>query len=118
MPMKGDKVVGPGMPYRLLGKEEALEQARRVPLWTLGDTDIRREFRFKDFREAMAFVNRVADLSEGENHHPDIFISYNRVVLTLSTHKVGGLSPRDFLLAVKVDEVLQGPRIGDGGGAS
>ena len=67
---------------------------------------IERQFRFKDFREAIAFVNKVADLAESEGHHPDIFISWNKVRLTLTTHKIGGLSRNDFVLAAKIDELL------------
>ncbi len=117
MKAKGEEVAAGGMPYRLLAREEARKLSLSVPLWTLRDKDIRREFRFKGFREAMAFVNGVADLAENEDHHPDIFVSYNRVVLTLSTHKVGGLSARDFLLAAKIDETDQDPRMRGGSGA-
>lgn len=58
---------------------------------------------FKDFREAMAFVNRVAELAEERNHHPDISISWNRVTLRLTTHDRGGLTERDFDLAQAID---------------
>lgn len=75
----------------------------QVPAWSLGQGSLVREFRFKDFRQAMAFVNRVADLAEGEGHHPDIGIYYSRVRLTLTTHKLGGLSRNDFILAAKID---------------
>jgi 4a-hydroxytetrahydrobiopterin dehydratase len=83
--------------------EEARELARSVPLWTLSRKWIKREFKFDDFRQAMAFVNRVADAAEKQVHHPDIFISYDRVLLTLSTHNVGGLSRNDFILAARID---------------
>jgi len=62
-------------------------------------------FKFKGFREAMGFVNKVADIAEEEGHHPDIWISWNRVKLTLTTHKIGGLSRNDFIVAAKVDRV-------------
>lgn len=64
-----------------------------------------REFICKDFREAMTLVNRVADLAEAEQHHPDIEISYNKVRLKLSTHSIGGLSRNDFILAAKIDRI-------------
>ena len=63
---------------------------------------------FKDFREAMAFVNRVAELAEERNHHPDISISWNRVTLRLTTHDRGGLTDRDFDLARAIDAVGAG----------
>jgi 4a-hydroxytetrahydrobiopterin dehydratase len=67
-----------------------------------GDT-IRKEYRFADFAEAMAFVTRVALRAEAMNHHPDILINYSRITLTLSTHDAGGLTERDFRLAEKID---------------
>ena len=83
----------------------AAELARQVPQWTLKDKQIEREFKFKDFKEAMDFVNCVADLANREDHHPDISIYYNKVRLTLSTHKIGGLSKNDFILAAKIDQL-------------
>lgn len=75
----------------------------QVPKWTLGATSLERAFTFKDFREAMCFVNQVAEVAEAERHHPDITISYNTVRLELTTHKIGGLSEKDFMLAAKID---------------
>lgn len=91
---------GPPLP-----EEEARNLAQEVPDWTLKEKAIEREFHFRDFRRAMAFVNRVAGTAEEQGHHPDIFISYNRVRLTLFTHKVGGLSRNDFILAAKIDDL-------------
>lgn len=71
----------------------------------LDNKKIRREFRFGDFAEAMRFVQRVADIAEQENHHPDIEIHWNKVLLTLWTHAIGGLSENDFILASKVDNL-------------
>ena len=68
---------------------------------------ITREFKFKDFKEAMAFVNRVAEIAEGEGHHPDIYIFYDTVRLTNSTHAIGGLSENDFILAAKVNGLFE-----------
>ena len=62
-----------------------------------------REFVFADFAGAMAFVNRVAQVAEELNHHPDITIRWNKVTLTLSTHASGGLTGRDFQLAEALD---------------
>jgi len=90
-----------------LVKEEARELARETPDWKLSDKLIEREFKFKDFRKAISFVNEVADAAEEENHHPDIHIAYDRVRLYLSTHKVGGLSPKDFRLATKIDRLAE-----------
>ena len=86
-----------------LSRTEAEGLMPQVAAWSLGEKEIKREFRFKDFREAMNFVNKVASAANEQDHHPDLFISYNAVQLTLSTHKIGGLSLNDFILAAKID---------------
>ncbi len=68
---------------------------------------LEKEYRFPDFREALAFVNRVGEIAEEEGHHPDIFLTWGKVQLTLWTHSVGGLSENDFILAAKADEALE-----------
>jgi 4a-hydroxytetrahydrobiopterin dehydratase len=67
---------------------------------------LEKEYKFKDFREALDFTNRVGTVAEEENHHPDIFLTWGKVKLTLSTHSIGGLSENDFILAAKADEAL------------
>ncbi|MFA7285327.1 MAG: 4a-hydroxytetrahydrobiopterin dehydratase [Candidatus Paceibacterota bacterium] len=68
---------------------------------------ISREFKFKDFVEALEFVNKVGDLAETEGHHPDILMhSWNKVVVTLYTHAIGGLSENDYILAAKINTIL------------
>lgn len=67
---------------------------------------IRREFKFKDFAESMVFVNKVANLAESENHHPNIHIYYSRVVIDLTTHNIKGLSENDFIMAAKIENLL------------
>lgn len=64
-----------------------------------------KNFEFKDFNEAIEFINKVAKIADKEGHHPDIFISYNRVTLTLYTHFIKGLHENDFVLAAKVDDI-------------
>ena len=80
-------------------------QARLAKLgsWKLKGDQIERRFEFKDFREAMRFVNSVADEAEKVDHHPDITINFNKVTLTLSTHDAGGLTEKDFGLARDID---------------
>lgn len=78
----------------------ALEQASN---WTQAGEAIQRTFSFPNFVESMAFVNRVADEAERAEHHPDILIRYNKVTLTLSTHDAGGITRKDFDLALAVD---------------
>jgi 4a-hydroxytetrahydrobiopterin dehydratase len=80
------------------------ERAREVPEWSVVENKkLLREFKFKDFVEAMKFVNGVAEIANAEGHHPDIYIFYNLVRLELSTHAIGGLSDNDFILAAKVN---------------
>ncbi|MBI4084914.1 MAG: 4a-hydroxytetrahydrobiopterin dehydratase [Candidatus Liptonbacteria bacterium] len=66
---------------------------------------IQKEFKFEDFKKAMEFVNKVADIAEEESHHPDIYIFYNMVKIELWTHAVNGLSENDFILAAKIDKI-------------
>lgn len=64
-------------------------------------------YRFKNFREALAFTNRVGELAEDVGHHPDIELAWGRVKLTVFTHKIGGLHEADFVFAAKADRVLE-----------
>lgn len=73
--------------------------------WTAREEKmIEKEYKFKNFKEALEFVNRVGVLAEKEGHHPDINLyGWNKVKLTLSTHMIGGLSENDFILASQID---------------
>jgi len=73
------------------------------PVEVKGARAIQKQYRFKDFVEAMVFVNRVAEQAEAAGHHPDIEISWNRVTLTLTTHDAGGLTDKDVALARQLD---------------
>lgn len=86
-----------------LSKSEIEERLRSLSGWKRDDDEIEKEFKFADFKQAMAFVNRVADAAEAANHHPDIEIKYNKVELSLSTHSEGGVTEKDFDLAAKID---------------
>jgi 4a-hydroxytetrahydrobiopterin dehydratase len=92
-----------------LSPEDAERLLRQTPGWTLeeGGTRLRRGLEFRDFVAAMQFVNRVADLAEEQGHHPDIAIHWNRVDLTLWTHKIGGLHENDFILAARVNRLWE-----------
>lgn len=71
--------------------------------WQEVDGALQRTFEFPSFPEAIAFVNRVAELAEQENHHPDIAVSYKKVTLRWTTHSAGGITERDRELAEKSD---------------
>ena len=66
---------------------------------------VQREFNFKDFLSAFNFIKEIADLAENLNHHPDIFNSYNKVIISLTTHDLGGVSKKDFKLAMEIDNL-------------
>jgi 4a-hydroxytetrahydrobiopterin dehydratase len=74
--------------------------------WTQSGDAIRREFQFEDFVQSMTFVNSVAELAEDAEHHPDIDIRYNKVLLVLSTHSSGGLTGKDVALARQINDLL------------
>ena len=86
-----------------LSDSQVQQEVAKLSGWELKDGQITRAYKFKDFVEAMAFVNRVAGLAEAADHHPDILIRWNKVTLTLSTHSAGGLTEKDFSLARQID---------------
>ena len=66
---------------------------------------LEREFKFKDFKEALKFTNQIGELAEQQNHHPDIYLTWGKVKVTIWTHKVDGLTESDFVLAAKIDKL-------------
>lgn len=87
---------------RLLQPEEISRQLASLPDWTQDDDRIVADFTLADFGAAMVFVNRVAEMAEENNHHPDIDIRWNRVHLVLTSHDAGGLTQRDIELAHRI----------------
>lgn len=83
----------------LLPDGEVDARLRALPGWTREGRRIRRTFTFDGFKEAITFVNRVAELAERQDHHPDILVEYRKVTLTLTSHDAGGLTARDLRLA-------------------
>ncbi|MBI3318533.1 MAG: 4a-hydroxytetrahydrobiopterin dehydratase [Candidatus Omnitrophica bacterium] len=86
-----------------LSESQVSDSLKALPAWELKGGEITKLYKFKDFVESMAFVNRVAALAEEADHHPDILIRWNKVTLTLSTHSAGGLTQKDFNLARSID---------------
>jgi len=74
--------------------------------WTENGGALERTFELASFEQAIAFVNRVAELAERENHHPDIAIAYKNVTLRWTTHSEGGITARDRELAARSDELV------------
>ncbi len=89
-----------------LDREGALARAVHVPDWALDFPRLARAFVLRDFRAALAWINRVGMLAEEQQHHPDIHLTgWNKVELVLWTHAAGGLHDNDFVLARKIDEL-------------
>jgi 4a-hydroxytetrahydrobiopterin dehydratase len=86
-----------------LSEVEVSTRIAAVPRWKEQNGEITRTFEFKDFKTALAFVNKVGDLAEKAGHHPDIDIRYNKVRLALVTHDAGGLTGKDFDVAAEID---------------
>jgi 4a-hydroxytetrahydrobiopterin dehydratase len=77
-----------------------------VPDWeVVNEHHLRRTFKFPDFMQALAFVNKVGEVAEKEGHHPDILLSWGKAEVTTWTHSIDGLSEGDFILAAKVDRI-------------
>jgi 4a-hydroxytetrahydrobiopterin dehydratase len=90
----------------LKGEELRRLAAQVNPAWQVVDEHhLEREYKFKNFREALEFTNRVGEFAEKVNHHPDIYLAWGKVKLTLWTHKIDGLSEGDFIFAAKVDKL-------------
>lgn len=94
-----------------LKKEEEDLYYEQTPDWTIireGVHQLVREFEFKNFREVLDVVNKIGEIAESEGHHPDLYIhDWKKLKVELTTHAIGGLSINDFILAVKIDEMLK-----------
>ena len=87
-------------------KEDAEEHLKKVEGWKLVNDSIEKNYKLTNFRQAIEFINKVADVADAENHHPDILLwNWNNVKLTITTHAIGGLSKNDFVLAAHVDQI-------------
>jgi len=86
--------------------DEIKKLAEQLKDWeVVEEHHLRKIFEFKDFREALAFVNRVGQLAEEQGHHPDISFGWGRAEITIWTHKIDGLTESDFILAAKIDKL-------------
>jgi 4a-hydroxytetrahydrobiopterin dehydratase len=90
-----------------LARQRIDEYLREVPGWEVRDNTLTRTWKFNDYYQTMSFVIAVAMLSQSENHHPDMEVGYNRLVVKYSTHSVGGLSDNDFICAAKVNALMR-----------
>ena len=89
----------------LLSQEDIDTRLKDLNGWRQQATYILREFSFPSFTDSIVFVNRVAEVAEEIDHHPEIAINYRRVTLSVTTHSEGGLTRRDFRLAARIDQL-------------
>lgn len=94
---------------KALTREEVQGRMAALPAWSVDDPfrELRREFRFENYYETMAFVNAVAWIAHAADHHPDLEVGYNRCVVRYSTHDAGGLTEKDFASVLKVEALGQ-----------
>lgn len=95
------------MKPKKLSEMEIKEALRAAECWRREGEEITRTWKFSGFKEAIDFVNQVAEEADKADHHPDILVQYSKVTLRLSTHDCGGLSDRDFAFASRMDEISQ-----------
>ena len=93
--------------------QEAQALLKEIPSWILSpdSKNISKQFKFRNFAEALAFTNQVGEIAEAEGHHPGIALLWGKVGVTLSTHAIGGLSENDFILAAKIDQISSTSRL-------
>ena len=94
-----------------LGIEEMADLKHTIPDWEIVDyggvPHLEKEFKFKDFAQAVAFANKIASLAEAEQHHPSLSVEWGRVKVAWWTHKEKGLTRNDFKMAARTDEVIK-----------
>lgn len=91
-----------------LRDDEVRKELRELPGWELKGKAIEKKYQLSSFLPAIQFVQKVAELAEAEQHHPDIVINYNAVMLNLSTHSQGGVTDKDLALAGKIEKLPRG----------
>lgn len=96
-PMEGQRACTPA---------EISAQLANLPSWTSEDGFLKRSFAFRDYYDTIAFVNALAWMIHGEDHHPELEVGYNRCVVKWNTHSVLGISENDFICAAKTDAVF------------
>jgi 4a-hydroxytetrahydrobiopterin dehydratase len=97
-------------------ERERIESLRRQvsPDWAVIDgRRLEREISLKDFRQSIGLANRIGEIAEGQNHHPDLLVSWGKLRITLFTHAIGGLHENDFILAARIDALLRSEQPGE-----
>ena len=92
-----------------LTAEEIRPLAAQVENWNVvNDHHVEREFKFPDFKTALAFVDKVGAIAEEQGHHPDIYLAWGKAGIKIWTHKINGLTESDFILAAKIEKISRG----------
>ncbi len=87
--------------------DEIQDLISKLDQWSVvSEHHLTKVYKFRDFKESLAFVNRVGELAEQQGHHPDISFGWGRVEVTIWTHKIDGLTESDFILAAKIDQLI------------
>lgn len=92
-----------------LGAEEINDYLSQLSqTWkTVNFHHLEKEFKFLNYKEAISFINKIGEIAEKENHHPDLYLSWGLVKVRIWTHKIDGLTENDFILAAKIDDIIQ-----------
>lgn len=91
---------------RPLSLIDCRELIKQLPLWGVpASGKLTREYSFPNYSQALSWVNKISEVAESENHHPDVTLKWGSVVLEIWTHTVGGLTENDFILAAKIDSL-------------
>lgn len=94
----------------LKGAELQLFQEKLGAEWqVIDERHLEKQYRFRNFKEALDFVNRVSELAESVDHHPDLCLGWGKATITIWTHSIGGLSEADFVFAARADRLVAGP---------
>jgi 4a-hydroxytetrahydrobiopterin dehydratase len=86
-----------------LQKDEIKSKLAALPGWELDGDEIQKKYKFEDFKSALAFVNKVGDLAEAADHHPDVELGWGKAKIELSTHSEGGVTEKDIALATQIE---------------
>jgi len=86
-----------------LSPQQITEQLQQLAGWEYADNAIRKLYRFKEFMAGIRFIDRIAELAEAADHHPDISVNYTRVTFICTTHDAGGVTAKDFALATQIE---------------
>jgi len=90
---------------KLLSIEDINQRLKKMNGWILDGDAIKKDWQFKDFKEALKFINRIGALAESHDHHPELNNVYNKVSLRFNTHFAGGITEKDFKIAADIDEL-------------